>query len=134
MNHNPAIQNTVKRAWDGAAAYAADISAHLYFGFSFEVVTDVAVDALFKVQAAPASIADACVPGAFTDVEAIASCSDGALPAGTLAEIKVPAGTKAGSICSGTIPCHPNVFVRLAAVSGDTANVRAYHVLNGNMT
>lgn len=134
MNHNPAIQNTVKRAWDGAAAYPADITQHLYFGFSFEIINTLAADAVFKVQAAPASVGDPCVPGAFTDVEEIAKCMGEAVPAGTLAEIRIPAGTLAGAICSGTIPCFPNVFVRLASVSGDTDDVRAYHVLHGNMT
>lgn len=133
MNHND-LQNTVKRAWDGTAAYPANIVEHLYFSFGFEVTAPIVTAARFKVQAAPASLADPCVPGAFVDVEAIPLCDGVALAAGTLAEIEIPAGTPAGAICSGTIPCFPNVFVRLAAVSGDTANVLAYHKLHGNMT
>lgn len=133
MNHNPGIQTTVKRAWNGTTAFPADITQHLYFGFGFEVIAPLAADTIFKVQAAPASAGDPCVPGTFVDVEAIASCDGVALPAGTLAEIVIPAGTAVGSLCSAAIPCFPNVFVRLAAVSGDTADVLATHILSGNM-
>lgn len=131
MLGNPAIQNVVSRAWDGTTAYAADVVDFVSFAWSFEVVTAIATDAVFKVQSAPASTGDPCVPGTFTDVPAIATCAGEAVPAGTLAEIRIPAGTPVGSICSGTIPCRPDKFLRLASVSGDTANVRAYMLRHG---
>lgn len=131
MLGNPAIQNVVSRAWDGAAAYPADVRDFVSFAWSFEVVTTIAADAVFKVESAPKSDADPCVPGAFEDVEAIATCSGEAVPAGTLAEIRIPAGTLAGSLCSGTIPCRPGQFLRLSPVSGDTANVVAFMLRHG---
>ena len=130
MNSNPAIQNVVSRAWDGSAAYAAEVRKFSDFGFSFEVIATITTDAVFKVQAAPVSAGNACNPGTFADVEAIPTCAGEALADGELAQIVIPAGTPIGTICSGTIPCRA-AFVRLASVSGTVASVLASHVRQG---
>lgn len=132
MNSNPGIQNVPSIAWDGTTAFAKDISKFVRFGWSFEVIAPLAADTIFKVQAAPPSAADRCLPGTFVDVEAITICQ-APVAAGELAQFTLPAGTAVGTICSGTIPCRPNAFVRLAAVSGDTADVRAILLRQGPM-
>jgi hypothetical protein len=123
VQSNPAIQNVPSLAWDGTAASAADIRKHIRFGWSFEVTSAIAVDAVFKVQAAPASAVDNCVAGVFSDVAAMPTCV-GAAVAGA-ATITIPLGTAIGTICSGTIPCRPG------AVSGTTASVKAILVRQG---
>ncbi len=130
MNSNPGIQNVVSRAWNGAAAFAADITKFVHFGWSFEVIAAITTDAVFKVQAAPASPGNPCVAGTFVDVEAITICQDPLAP-GALATVTIPAGTPVGTICAGTIPCRPNKFVRLASVSGTTASVVATLIRQG---
>lgn len=125
MNSNPAIQNQANIAWDGAAATLHDIRKHVNFGWQFEVVGAIAVDAVFKIVSAVPNAANDCVPAAGrTDVPAIARC-DGALVPGEVAEVTIPAGTPVGTVCSGTVPCRPAAFLGLAAVSGTTENVRA---------
>lgn len=130
MNHNPAIQNVPSRAWDGTLAYPADMSEFVYHAFAFEIMTDIAVDAVFKVQAAPASAGDPCVPGTFVDVDAVATCMGEVIAPGTDETIVIAAGTEAGALCSAAIPCRQK-FVRLASVSGDTDNVFAFHLRSG---
>lgn len=129
VQSNPAIQNVPALAWDGTTASAHDIRMFVRFGWSFEVLTTLAADAIFNVQAAPASATNDCLPGDFVAVPEVAICSDEAEP-GDQAQIIIPAGTEAGTICSGTIPCRPNAFVRLNQVSGG-ANVRAILVRQG---
>ena len=129
MNPIPNIQNVPLLAWDGAAATARDITKHTRFGYTFEVKADIGTDAVFGFQAAPASAADPCAPGAFTTVEEVPICT--AVAAGTPARLTIPAGTKAGAVCHATLPCRPNKFLRLVAVSGDTANVVGVMVLQG---
>lgn len=128
VQSNPAIQNVPSLAWDGTASYPGDIRKFVRFGWSFEVLTTLAADAVFNIEAAPASEADPCEPGAFTAVPEVATCQGEAV--GAQATITIPAGTVAGSICSGTIPCRPNAFVRLTHISGG-ANVRAFLVRQG---
>lgn len=131
MNNNVGIQNFGSIAWDGAAATLADISNTQRFGWCFTVTADIAVAAVFKVVSAPASAGNPCVPGASEDVMVKPICSEpGAAP--TLGTFVIPAGTKAGAECSGTIPCFPNKFVGLAAVSGDTDSVLAVLVRHGS--
>lgn len=122
VQSNPAIQNVPALAWDGALARAHDIRNFVRFGWSFEVVAPILVDAVFRVQAAPPSNADNCVPGVFADVDAVATCVGEAV-GGLFAEVTIPAGTPVGSICSATIPCRPDAYVRLASVSGDTVAI-----------
>lgn len=128
VQSNPAIQNVPSLAWDGSTAAAADIRHFNRFGWSFEVLTTLTADAVFNVQAAPPSASDNCVPGTFEAVPEVATCQDA--DAGPQATITIPSGTEAGTICSGTIPCRPNAFVRLNHVSGG-ANVRAILVRQG---
>lgn len=133
MQSNPGIQNTATLAFSGATARPADIRKYVRFGWSFEVIAPLAADTIFKVQAAPPSAGDPCVPGAFVDVEATPICLR-PLQAGALATFTIPAGTPVGTVCSGTIPCVPNAFVRLAAVSGDTADIIATLIRQGPMS
>jgi hypothetical protein len=133
MNHNVGMQNVGTVAWDGTTGRAYDIRKFVRFGWSFEVIAALAADTVFKVEAAPPSDADPCVPGTFVDVPEISICSRPAEP-GAQSLITLPAGTPVGTVCAGTIPCRPNAFVRLVAVSGDTADVRAVLTRQGPMT
>jgi hypothetical protein len=126
---NPAIQNVPTIAWNGSSSFSGDIRKFVRFGWSFEVVTTLVADAIFNVEAAPPSTLDNCAPGTFAPVPDVAICDFPAVP-GPQAQVIIPAGTRAGTICSGTIPCRPNAFVRLAAVSG-AANVRAILLRQG---
>lgn len=109
-------------AWDGISSYARDVSTYEKFAWTLETTGIITVPAVFTVQAAPPSALDPCVPGAFSDVNEVVLCDGGdpSLPS----RITIPAGP-AGRVCQASIPCKPNVFVRLVATSGDTANVRA---------
>src|SRR5262245_59611131 len=119
MNINVATQNQGVLAFANAAAIgsvggAVDLRHHVNFGFTFQVIADIAADAVFEVEAAPASDADPCVPGAWHDVAEVMSCDWlTAGPPATKSEIKIPAGTKAGSICTATLPCKPDAFIRV---------------------
>lgn len=132
MNSNVAIQNEGAISWDGTTSFPRDIRKHIRFAWSFEIVAAIAVDAVFNVEAAPPSAADNCVPGPFVPVPEVSICDVPAV-AGPQAQIRIPAGTPVGSICSGTIPCRPAAFVRLTPVSGDTADVKAVLIRNGPM-
>lgn len=132
MQSNVGIQNQGVIAWDGTTSYPRDIRKYVRFGFNFEVVTDLAADVVFNVEAAPPSDADPCVPGAFAPVPEVAICDVPAEP-GPQATITLPSGTPAGTICAGTIPCRPNAFVRLTVASGAGASVKAVMVRNGPM-
>lgn len=131
MNSNPGIQNNATIAWDGTNAFAKDITKHVHFGWAFEVTGAIATAAVFKVQSAPPSANDPCVPGAFTDVPAVGICQPPVQ--GALATVTIPAGTPIGTVCAATVHCRPNAFVRLASVSGTTANVKAVLIRQGPM-
>jgi hypothetical protein len=134
MNLNYAAQNNGKLAFSGAAAAspAIDIRHHIGFAFTFDVTADIAADAVFKVQSAPPSDADFCLPGAFVEVPEVLVCSAGwgAAPAADT-QITIPAGTKKGSLCTATLPCRPDAFIKVLPVSGDTANVTVVATLHG---
>ena len=132
MNTNVGIQNVGTVAWDGLASRPYDIRKFVRFGFSFEVVTTLTQDTVFEVEAAPASDADNCVPGAWHDVPEVSICDRPAVPAAQ-SRITLPAGTVAGTVCAGTIPCRPDAFVRVVPTSGDTANVRIVLIRQGPM-
>lgn len=132
MNSLVTIQNVGTISWDGTAMTPTDIRKFVRFSWSFEVVTDIAVDAVFNIESAPPSEEDPCVPGAWSPVPEIAICDVPAEP-GPQATVTIPAGTPAGTVCAGTIPCRPDAFVRLNPASGDTANVRAVIVRQGPM-
>lgn len=136
MNINVARQNQGVLAWRAVAAANVnppiDIRHHVSFGITFQAIDDVAVDAKFEIQAAPASDADPCVPGAFTPVEEVVTCMApwGAVPA-PKSEVIIPAGTKKGTICTATLPCKPDAFIKVMAVSGDTGFLHVVVVLGG---
>lgn len=130
MNNNVAAQNVGTIAWDGTTAFPGDIRKFTRFAWSFEVTAAIAADAVFNIESAPVSPTDNCAPGAFAPVEEISICDIPAVP-GPQATITIPAGTPIGSICSGTIPCVPNPFVRLASGSGTVASVKGVLVRQG---
>jgi hypothetical protein len=137
MNINVATQNQGVIAWRAITAAnlnpAIDIRQHNNFGFTFHVIADIATEAKFEVVAAPADAANPCVPGLPQHpVAEVITCVGpwGATPNPT-SEIIIPAGTKAGSICTATLPCKPDAFIQLEAVSGDTGNIEVVAVLGG---
>lgn len=132
MNNNVAIQNEGAVSWTGAVMIPRDIRKHTRFAWSFEVFGVIAADAVFNIEAAPPSAGDPCVPGAFVAVPEVSICDLPAVP-GPQATVTIPAGTPVGTICSGTIPCRPNAFVRLNPASGTVANVRAVLIRSGPM-
>ena len=130
---NIAIGTVGTVAWDGATSRPMDIRKHLRFGWSFEVIVDLAVDTVFRVESAPPSEADPCVPGPFESVMEVPTCTG--LPLETdIATVTLLAGTPAGTVCGGTIPCRPDAFVRLVAQSGNTDRVLIVHLRQGPMT
>jgi hypothetical protein len=134
MNSNPGIQNVASIAWDGTTYRAADIRKFVRFGWSFEVIAALAADQVFKVQTAPPSDADPCVPGTWEDVPEISICQ-GPVVAGTDAQFTIPAGTPVGTICSGTIPCRGLGFVRLQpVVAAEAADLRIILIRQGPMS
>lgn len=110
---------------------AVDIRQHLHFAFTFQVMTNIAVEAVFEITAAPASDADPCVAGAFHDVPETAQCDWLTANPAADSKIAIPVGTKAGTICTATLPCRPDAFVKINAVSGDTNSVLAVVTLSG---
>ena len=128
MNLNGASQNQGVIAWSGTAAVPIDIRKHNSFSFTFKTTADLAADATFKVQAAPPSDADPCLPGTFVDVPETLLCYDAGPPAATTGFV-IPSGTKAGSICTAALPCRPDAFVQLVATGA--AAVQAVAILSG---
>jgi hypothetical protein len=131
MNLNGSTQHQGVFAWNGTAAAPIDIRRHNSFSFTFKTTADLAADATFKVQAAPPSDADPCLPGTFVDVVETLVCSDMGPPNPTTGFV-IPSGTKAGAICSAALPCKPNAFVQLVATGA--AAVQAVAVLSGPRT
>lgn len=132
MNFNYGRQHQGLMAWDGLAAAAIDLRHHTGFSFTFQMVADIGVDTTFTFESAPPSDADPCVAGAWTPVKEVLTCVStwGAQPTDD-AGLLIPGGTKAKSICTGTLPCKPDAFIRLAVGVGETADVRAIAVLSG---
>jgi hypothetical protein len=136
MNINVASQNQGVLAWAGASAQplngAVDLRQHNNFGLTFQVMVDIAAEAVFEITAAPPSGADPCVPGTFHDVAEVISCAApwGAVPA-TESKVSIPAGTKKGAICTATLPCKPDAFIKVNASGGDTGSVQVVVVLGG---
>jgi len=128
MNLNGASQNQGVLAWNGTAATPIDIRRHNHFSFTFRTTADLAADASFKVQAAPPSDVDPCLPGTFVDVPETLVCHDYGPPNPTTGFL-IPSGTKAGAICTAALPCRPDAFVQLVATGG--ATVQAVAVLSG---
>lgn len=130
---NIGIGTTGTIAWDGTTAFPMDIRKHIRFGWSIEVTGAIAADAVFNIQSAPPSDANPCVAGTWVAVPEVSICDFPAVP-GAQAKITIPAGTPVGTICSGTIPCRPNAFVRLVSSAGTTANVKVVALRQGPRT
>lgn len=116
--------------WDGAASTARDLSISAGFHVDFEVTATLAADTVFEFQEMPALASDNCQP----DVAQAAAVLEGVLcdpkAAASAARITIPAGTVAGSVCSGRPSCFTKRFVRVVAISGGTANVNAVGVFS----
>jgi hypothetical protein len=133
MNLNTAVQNQGVIAWASAISNApVDIRKHVNFGFTFHIKADIATEAVFEIVAAPESDADPCLPGAQHPIQEVLTCvaSWGVVPADK-STIHIPAGTKAGSMCTATLPCKPDAFVQVEPVSGDTGKIDVVIVLSG---
>lgn len=130
MNSNVGIQNSGLIAWSGSTAVARDISNHVRFGWVFEVKVALEEDVVFTVKGHPRSDVDPCLPGTAFDVEEIPTC-EGPMSTDGKARFVIPAGTPAGSVCAGTIPCHPAPFVSIALESGTGTSVDVVLVRQG---
>lgn len=133
MNLNTAIQNQGVVAWRALSAVnlqpPIDIRRHVNFAFTFHVVADIVVDAVFEFAAAPPSDADPCVPATQYKVKEVPTCVGGV--ATQDAQIVILAGTKAGAICSATLPCRPDAFIQVEPKSGDTGKIEVVAILSG---
>lgn len=130
MNHNVGMQHPALLIWSGTAAFPRDITRHNYFGYTAEITEDLTEDTIFQIVAHEGTEADPCVPGAPFNVKEIPLC-DPSITADTDARVMFPAGTPAGTMCSFTIPCRPARYISIAAVSGETENVRIALTLSG---
>lgn len=128
MNNNPGVQNKGLIAWDGAVSTPRRIQAWNDFGFVFETTADLVADAIFVVQFHDADTVEECTPEAGVDAPDVVICE--APFVSGLAELRIPAGTPEGTVCSGTVPCRLGKFVSLRHVSGG-ANVQAVAMLQG---
>jgi hypothetical protein len=134
MNLNGASQHQGIVVWSGTAAAPVDIRKHVNYSFTFHTTADLAADAVFEFQAAPASDVDPCIPGTFVPVEEVLTCVAAFGPVPTPlphAAILIPAGTKKGAICTAALPCKPDAFVQPVAGSGPTASVQVVAILSG---
>lgn len=130
VQRNYAIQNQPRVVWDGTTAREIDIRRHVGYAFSFEVTADLPADAVFNFVSAMPSAADPCVAGAYESVPEVATC-EGVAEVGPQASVTIPAGTVAGTVCTGTLPCRNGAFLRLNAASGPTDSVLVAAVLHG---
>jgi hypothetical protein len=137
MNINTASQNQGVLAWRAITASnlnpPIDIRRHVNFAFSFHVVADILVDADFEVAAAPADPTNPCVPllPQHPVAEVITCAGPWGVTPNPESHIIIPAGTKAGAICTATLPCKPDAFIQLEPVSGDTGKIEVVAILSG---
>jgi hypothetical protein len=135
MNLNVAIQHPGIVAWSGLinpTSVDLDLRRYVHFAFTFYVDSDITADALFELRAAPPSTSDPCAPGIYHDVAEVLTCSaPGTTVPAAKSTITIPAGTKKGTICTATLPCKPDAFLRLFPVSGDTGRIVAVATLSG---
>ena len=129
MINNPGIQNTALLAWNGSASFPRRIANHVDFGFVFETRADLTADAVFVVQFHDADETGECVPGDGVDASENPVCKPDGFVQGP-ATFRIPSGTPAGTIFSGTVPCRQGKFISLRHVSGG-ANVWATVILQG---
>lgn len=137
MNINVAAQNQGVLAWRAITetnlSPAIDLRHHVNFGFTFHVIADITADAVFEFASAPPDPANPCAPLLpQTKVKEVLTCI---APWGTVAtddaSLTIPAGTKAGTICTATLPCKPDAFIQVEPASGDTGKVEVIAVLGG---
>jgi hypothetical protein len=138
MNINTASQNQGVVAWRAITAVnlnpPIDIRRHVNFAFTFHVVADIAADAVFEFASAPPDPANPCAPLLpQTKVKEVPTCT-GAGSVNDDASIVIPAGTKAGSLCTATLPCKPDAFIQIEPVSGDTGKIEVVATLSGPKT
>lgn len=132
MNINIASQNQGIIAWTGSAARPIDLRNHVNFAFTFNITGDIGADTKFEFEWAPPNASDPCIPGAWSPVKEVLSCSE---PWGSVASdnalVIIPNGTKAGARCTGALPCKPGAFIRVAPTAGETGDVIIIAVLGG---
>jgi len=137
VNINTASQNQGVLAWRAITAVnlnpPIDIRQHNNFSFTFHVIADIVAAAVFEFASAPPDPANPCVPLLpQTKVKEVLTC---AAPWGVVATddatLTIPAGTKAGTICTGTLPCRPDAFIQVEPASGDTGKVQVTAILSG---
>lgn len=126
------VQTVGTVAWDGTAAQPMDIRKFVRFGWTAEVLADLAADVTITIEAAPPSDTDSCAPGTFADVPEVVICDTPAVAADETTII-IPAGTVAGTVCAFTIPCRPDAFVRATPSGADAADVRIVNMRQGPM-
>jgi hypothetical protein len=135
MNLNTASQNNGILAWRAITASnlqpAIDIRRHVNYSFTFEVIDDITVDAVFEFGAAPPSDADPCLPGVWFPIMEVFTCSAswGLVPA--RAQVIIPAGVKQGAICTAAPSCRPAAFVNVQPKSGDVGMIQVVAILSG---
>ena len=57
--------------------------------------------------------------------------ADQARPPDPRSEITIPAGTLKGTVCTATLPCKPDAFIKVMPVSGDTGRIEVVVTLSG---
>lgn len=116
--------------WDGVASTVRDLIISQGFHVDFEIAGAIATPAVFEFQEMPGLASNSCAP----DVALAAPVLEGVMcdpsAAATAARITIPAGTTVGSVCSARPTCFTKRFVRVVAISGDTANIRAVGVFS----
>jgi hypothetical protein len=137
MNLNTASQNQGVVAWRAITAVnlnpPIDVRRHNHFAFTFHVVADILVDAVFEFASAPPDPADPCIPLLpQTKVKETITCSAswGAVATDD-ASLTIPAGTKAGAVCTATLPCKPDAFIQVEPAAGDTGKIEVVAILSG---
>ena len=137
MNINTASQHQGVLAWRAITAQnlspPIDLRYHVNFSFTFHVVADIVADAVFEFAAAPPDPANPCVPLAPQyKVKEVLTCRASWGTVSTEdASLTIPAGTKAGSVCTATLPCKPDAFIQVEPVSGDTGKIEVVATLSG---
>lgn len=136
MNLNVAVQHQGIIAWSALAAPVnpgIDIRQYNAFSFTFTVDSDITTEAVFEVRSAPPLPTDNCMGDVAnaSDIPVVAFCSTNGEIAAPKSQIIFPVGTLKGSVCAAAIPCRPDAFVKLFAVSGDTGKITAVAVLSG---
>jgi|KBSMisStaDraftv2_1062788.scaffolds.fasta_scaffold2295811_1 hypothetical protein len=136
MNLNIASQHQGLIAWSALAGPVnpgIDIRQHNGFSFTFNVDSDITADAVFEVRSAPPLPTDNCMGDVAnaSDIPEVMMCAMPGQIAAPKSQIIFPVGTKAGTVCTATIPCRPDAFVKVFAVSGDTGRITVIAVLSG---